>query len=686
MGREKRSKFANDAKSTADLASSLAHKANQTDVRLKTEKISQSDVTEEFLQQMAGTTPVNSIPQDKSVTPTKTDFLTPNQQNVFNPYAATDGYRLTSTGDPFADALYTLGDYIPVTSGQVIKIFTNNGSPTGRICGYNGSKIFLKVITAGIGDGASITVDFTGFIRVPVLLTAKFTTQIVDNSIYNGEFVPFEYGMSSLINTGVKSSLGYIFRVSKSGENFDIRTSFDSVKDIVISTVRNGSSNSAFTLNQTYLVNKNQAKLQGEAIHNAGDDIAPIRTFSTVGANHGYFNILGVTMTSHGKAVVDLGSKWTDGVTTYTLLQISGNNLYFGCPYTVTDGIVSSNYIAPIANLTHVSGATSTSAVNITTLISNPQLYPAINKRSVKYILDGSEITSNGIFYGNEFVIRESYNIMDYKALLDYAQTNIGVSYANDNVEGVVRVAIDYVFGTGGSTVIHHNYRALKKHSILHCGFMQSAVMSLTGHKVERYMPNVLPKSGVDFKSPVDLTTYNQSLIYTTADLIDPAIPPNRTVDWLKDTTSGARKAGFTVGYIVDKSSSKNSDRIANSAARLWDMRNSLKNYPNAIQGKTYNVGDYLNFIAYRNYLSPNVVPSDATNFNIIKDKKDTYVYIDYHTSVSFKNIHLDEHIGKTITVIEKSVDFTLHNDIVDADGVLFSVANNYGYAILKLA
>jgi hypothetical protein len=620
------------------------------------------------------------------VTESKTTFLTPNPQNLFNPNAAKDGFRLSSVGAEFADALYTLSEYLPVTSGQTIKVFTNNSSPTGRICGYDGSKTFLKVITAGIADGASITIDFNGFIRVPVLLTAKSTTQIVDNAIYNGEFVPFEYTMNNTINTGIKSSLGYKFRVSKSGEVFDIRTSFDSVKDIILSTIRNGSGNSSFTLNQTYLVNKNQSKSQGEIVHNAGDDVAPVRTFSTVGANHGYFNVVGITMAGHGKTNADLGSKWTDGVTTYTLLQISGNDLYFGCPYTGdANGIVSSNYIAPVANLTHVSGATSTTTVNITTLISSPQLKPSTNKKSVKYLLDGVEITANGIYYGNELVIRESYNVMDYKALLDYAQANIGVSYANDNVEGVVRVAIDYVFGSGGSMVVHHNYRALKKHSILYCGFVQSAVMALTGYKVKRYMPNVLPKSGFDFKSIVDLTTYDQSLIYTTADLIDPTIPPNRIVDWLVDSSAGTRKIGFTIGYVVDKSNSKHSDRIANSAARLWDMRDTYKIYPNALNGETFNVGDYLNFIAYRNYLSPNIVPSDVTNFNMVKDKKDTYVYIDYHGTVSFKNINLDEHVGKSITVLEKNADFTLHNNIVDADGIIFSVANGYGYAILKL-
>ncbi|MEI2536939.1 hypothetical protein, partial [Acinetobacter baumannii] len=75
-------------------------------------------------------------------------------------------------------------------------------------------------------------------------------------------------------------------------------------------------------------------------------------------------------MENHGKNTSDLGSKWTDGVTIYTLLDIKGNDIVFGCPYTVTDGVVSSQRVVPIATLIHVSGATNTTNIDINNLIS----------------------------------------------------------------------------------------------------------------------------------------------------------------------------------------------------------------------------------------------------------------------------------------------------------------------------
>ena len=46
-----------------------------SNLRLKTEKISQIDISEELLQQMAGNTPINAVPADKSITPQKTSFI-----------------------------------------------------------------------------------------------------------------------------------------------------------------------------------------------------------------------------------------------------------------------------------------------------------------------------------------------------------------------------------------------------------------------------------------------------------------------------------------------------------------------------------------------------------------------------------------------------------------------------------
>jgi lysophospholipase L1-like esterase len=113
MGREKRSKFANDAKSTAELASSLAQKANQTDVRMKSVKISQSDVTEEFLQQMAGITPVNSIPQDESVS-----FRKLNKSLI----EKLNGYRSSITGSIDHLLIFNMPTSKEIVVGSVITI------------------------------------------------------------------------------------------------------------------------------------------------------------------------------------------------------------------------------------------------------------------------------------------------------------------------------------------------------------------------------------------------------------------------------------------------------------------------------------------------------------------------------------------------------------------------------------
>src|SRR5690606_24623947 len=104
--------------------------------------------------------------------------------------------------------------------------------------------------------------------------------------------------------------------------------------------------------------------------------------------------------------------------------------------------------------------------------------------------------------------VRESYNVMDYKALIDYAQANVGKPFASDAIEGIVNLSITYTFSEGGKCHISHTFKALKKVSILSCGFLQSIALSAAGKVTKRYMPNVLPKSGIDFKSIQDMTDY----------------------------------------------------------------------------------------------------------------------------------------------------------------------------------
>lgn len=473
----------------------------------------------------------------------------------------------------------------------------------------------------------------------------------------------------------------YAIKVVKYGETFYIRGSLDSTNDIVIETHRNGSSNGSFRFYQAKLLTKSQSETEGEFFHDISDDITPINTFTAVGANHGYTSIVKITMSSHGKTTADLGSKYTDGTTTYTLLDIAGNVLTFGCPYTITDDVVSSSAVNPVATMTHVSGGTNTGNVTISTIASAPQLYPSTNNKSVVYVLDGVEITVDGTYYGNELQVQESYNVMDYKSIIDYAQTHIGTSYKNDSIEGVVRLSINYTFGKGANCLISHSYKALKKVTISKGGFLQAYVPKLTGYTVKRYIPGVVAKSGFDFANIVDMTTYNSDITFLTSDYINAAKPPNRLVDWLYDVANN-KKVGFTFGYIVDKTDSKNSSRVANST-NAWRVRTTKKSYPTAMDNITLNPGDYRTVLGYRNYLSP-IATEDATNFNVVQDKKDVYVYIDYHKSITAESLQLTDFIGKSITIVDSS-NFTLLNDVVDSEGVTFSITGGYGYAILKL-
>lgn len=83
-GKAALNKAAENDKKIGDLSQNvntqLSQKANDTDVRKKDVKLSQTDMTTEFLQQVAGTASINSIPQDASVDYNK---LTSTFQNLF---------------------------------------------------------------------------------------------------------------------------------------------------------------------------------------------------------------------------------------------------------------------------------------------------------------------------------------------------------------------------------------------------------------------------------------------------------------------------------------------------------------------------------------------------------------------------------------------------------------------------
>lgn len=154
-----------------NVSSQLAEKAQQADVDLKADKtyvdaslndigiaqinknkglLDQTYMSQEFLQQMAGTTPINSVPADDStttqkianlaVTIEKTDFLKVASTNLFNKDTASVNTLVsTSNGTLTANASYTTSDFIPVTPNTEY-----NSWWAGRRAYYRKDKSFIS--------------------------------------------------------------------------------------------------------------------------------------------------------------------------------------------------------------------------------------------------------------------------------------------------------------------------------------------------------------------------------------------------------------------------------------------------------------------------------------------------------------------------------------------------------------
>lgn len=131
------------------LSNQLINKADKNDVRLMSVKLEQTDLSDTLLQQMAGNTPINSIPQDGSITPKKTDFFTIEKSiNYLDINNVTLDYYIDSSGAIVSNTSYFVTDYIDVTQeiGRVLYFSYLAGSSRAsqtiqRVATYDSSKI-----------------------------------------------------------------------------------------------------------------------------------------------------------------------------------------------------------------------------------------------------------------------------------------------------------------------------------------------------------------------------------------------------------------------------------------------------------------------------------------------------------------------------------------------------------------
>ena len=211
-----------------------------------------------------------------------------------------------------------------------------------------------------------------------------------------------KFGAKECINKVIKNGT-YITVRSQYSENKDIALRFwqsDTGYNMTPLAVYLG----ANTLTDEELIS------QGNLINQISDIVGAvgIKTFWYLYAQHGW-QIVKVTNPSVTLDSTDINSVWTDQSGNRFIVGNMGSNFVWFLPeITLVDGIYKASWDRLIAavptQFTHVSGGSHSGTVTGT--ISTPQVRIQ-TVQSRKFIIDGTEITDDGIYYCDELVISE---------------------------------------------------------------------------------------------------------------------------------------------------------------------------------------------------------------------------------------------------------------------------------------
>jgi len=484
---------------------------------------------------------------------------------------------------------------------------------------------------------------------------------------------PLTSKMTEQINNIIDNS-GKKMELVKSGNNITLLSNFGTKKLKRYFAYANRA-NGLFNFVKTSLIDNDDETI----IHDTSDTIAPIRlgvnnSDFSIGANHGWscFKIAKQNLTD-----VDTGSTWTDGTNTYILAQIKNNYAYFIYPATLSDHKYIYNNTLPATSLTHVSGATHTTTLALTSLAAD-MLYPSVNRKSISYYVDGEKVEGDINKYCNRFTVKEQYRIIDYSKLGEYLINHIGSSIGDD-IRGCVLVNNIYDF-TETNCLITTTYEALQDINYYNCGIIQSEALEISGNnKRYFYVNNQNSNSDIKSETLYDATSNTAQINIYSSNAIDNDKATNRIIELITDSNNNGLY-GFAQGYLPDVSDG--ADNYRKTISMQGEFRaNTLKSYPVAIYNQNINTGDFKSFCCYKNYY----LPSYLTNGSIIYANNATYVIIDAHRVLSNGQILMPiEYIGKEIETIE-AYNFVLKSDIIGGEGITFDITNSYGCGILKI-
>jgi hypothetical protein len=670
--------------------------------------------------------------------------------NLYNPTLATNGVIISyATGNTssFANGI-SLGKH-NVTAGNtyIFALPLDQGFTfTRAIYTYDSNGVYLGVDHSipsagelvnpnpptGIAySDADRTVKFTIPVGSSIAKIAMMTTYIThttddfDNLVNNTKleigsvrtaFTPYTGSStylvlkpSSLPTTSSQEATvsGDIFTVTISGIDAYIRTKFTSSLDLV-QQIRYGANslwvNNAINPQNVRTIPSSTSRdgtviafATGTSLAALGDDAAPLYYNGTyIGANHGALIVQEITMTAHGKTFVDVGSQWTQGANTWTIVRVVDvNKLWLVSQNT---GSTYWQFVTTSLNgltLTHSTGATNTSAIT-PTASSLTQFYPSVNNHSKKIIADSFiELTENGVYDVKFVEFVDNYDIMSVPATLTYLQANVGTpteqNLSNTNISSDVRVSTVYRYSLNGSCTVNTQLQTKSALNFTFSGITQAGALNYSGKSLLYYVPRMntvtVGSNTYNLSNVTDVTSVTDIIYLLKANWTSATNPPDRLAHIVKN--GSVKEFGHVVGYSLERGITKPSLRQNVNDAGFFNG-GTKKMYPKAITSNLYPSGlipsgTVVNAVAYRSVYSSSVLP-EATVYTWYADGDSVKVVLDIHQNVSMLKLPLPQDFaGKSATLIDTHANFTLHSEMVSDGGLLCSVVNNYATVTIKL-
>jgi len=497
-----------------------------------------------------------------------------------------------------------------------------------------------------------------------------------------------------------------VCRVKKDGDKVDIKCFFSPDQDLLyhVHVCKGKGRNNQITFGNTTLVaadTNSGVQAKEELIHFAEDDCTPWNINGTyIGGNHGCSNARELTCPGHNKTVSDLGSEWKDsaGVKFYIIKIVDTNRVW------VLSENKGSNDIWKFVTTITGGSLTNTFSSDVMNISSNwmAQIIPACRIQKQEYLIDGkTPLPENREVECAYLDIVEEYDIINPGSLLDKIRRSPGqeIDFAGQDLAGVIHNSIIYRFLPNGAVVVQHTSTALQQFMIGYMGFIQSLKLNTGKFQAhEYYIPKTKPFSlgGTnynfqaiqDFRKKIPAAIKFQSSAGTIADEQN---LPDRFIQLLGVRENGKfiAKAGFAFGYSPVSGVTKIGERPHHTSSGGFIFTSS-KSYPYALDNRIGDIvpaGTIFNCTAYRVYFDPRRNPN-ATCVYWYKENNDYLVYLDYHRNVENEVVVLPPEMrGKKISILEKTPSFSLRTDkTVLENGIMLSVTNEYGYAVLRMA